>query len=95
MTYFVYILASKRNGTLYIGITSDLARRIFEHKSGAIPGFTCRYRVNLLVYYEAYQEIGLALQRERNLKRWNRQWKLALIEKHNPEWRDLHEDLNK
>jgi putative endonuclease len=95
VTYFVYILASRRNGTLYIGITSDLARRMFEHKSGAIPGFTRRYRVNLLVYYEAYEEIGLALQRERNLKRWNRQWKVALIEKHNPDWRDLHEDLNK
>jgi putative endonuclease len=94
VTYFVYILASKRNGTLYIGVTNDLARRMFEHKTGAIPGFTRKYRVTLLVHYQPYEEIGLAFQRERNLKRWNRQWKLALIEQSNPGWRDLHEDLN-
>ncbi len=95
MTYSVYILASKRNGTLYIGVTNDLARRVYEHKVGAIPGFTLKYRVSLLVHYKSYDEIGLALQRERNLKHWNRRWKLALIEEHNPHWRDLHEDLQK
>ncbi|MDP9137801.1 MAG: GIY-YIG nuclease family protein [Pseudomonadota bacterium] len=95
MAYFVYILASKRNGTLYIGVTNDLARRTFEHKTGAVPGFTRKYRVQMLVHYESYDEIGLALQRERNLKHWNRQWKLALIEQLNPQWRDLHEDLQK
>jgi putative endonuclease len=93
MAYFVYILASRRNGTLYIGITSDLLRRIGEHRAGLVPGFTARYGVKLLVHYEEYAEVRDAIQREKNLKRWNRAWKIALIEKHNSQWRDLFDDL--
>lgn len=93
-SYFVYIMASKRNGTLYIGYTSDLARRVYEHKSGAIEGFSKKYGLKQLVYYETYEDVRLAQQRERSLKRWNRKWKLELIEKNNPRWRDLYDDLN-
>lgn len=95
MTYYVYIVASERNGTLYIGHTNDLARRIFEHKSGAIEGFTKSYQVNRLVYYEGYKDIRVAQQRERSLKRWLRSWKLDLIERHNPNWLDLYETLGR
>lgn len=91
--YFVYILASRRNGTLYIGVTNDLARRVGEHKAKLVPGFTRRYGVDNLVYFEEYGSILQARERERALKRWQRAWKLALIEKDNPEWRDLAEDL--
>ena len=93
-TYFVYIMASKRNGTLYIGYTSDLARRMYEHKSGAVRGFSERYGTRMLVHYETFEDARLAQQRERSLKRWNRKWKLELIEKRNPRWRDLYDDLN-
>ena len=82
---FVYILASKRNGTLYIGVTNNLRRRIQEHKSGLNEGFTKRYQVHRLVYYERYDYIGDAIVRERQLKKWNRAWKIALIEKRNPQ----------
>lgn len=91
--FFVYILASRRNGTLYIGVTNDLARRVGEHKAKLMPGFTRRYGVDKLVYFEEYGSILQARERERALKRWQRAWKLALIEKDNPEWRDLAEDL--
>jgi putative endonuclease len=94
-TYFVYILASRRNGTLYIGVTGELARRAYEHKEGILEGFTKRYGVKLLVYYETYDDIRNAIQREKNLKKWPRAWKIALIEKNNPEWRDLYDDLNR
>ncbi|MEM9996430.1 MAG: GIY-YIG nuclease family protein [Bacteroidota bacterium] len=87
----VYILASRRNGTLYVGVTSDLARRIREHKQGSIPGFTRKYGVQRLVYIEEFDDIQDAMVRERRLKKWNRAWKLELIEEANPGWRDLYE----
>lgn len=90
---FVYILASQRNGTLYVGSTSNLIKRVWEHKNNVIPGFTIKYNVHLLVYYETHQNIMDAAQRERRLKKWCRKWKLNLIEKHNPTWRDLYKDI--
>ena len=92
-SYFVYILASKRNGTLYVGVTNDLVRRMSEHKAKLVPGFTRRYGVDKLVYFEEYASILEARARERSLKRWQRVWKLELIEKMNPEWRDLTYEL--
>jgi len=91
--YFVYILASGRNGTLYIGVTNDLVRRMTEHKAKVVPGFTRKYGVDKLVYFEQYASILEARARERRLKRWHRAWKLALIEKMNPQWRDLTDEL--
>ena len=90
--YYVYILASRRNGTLYIGITNNLVRRAYEHKMGFIRGFTSRYNVHRLVYYEQTTDINSALQREKQLKKWNRKWKLDLIEKENPNWSNLSDD---
>ena len=87
--YYVYILASRRNGTLYIGVTNNLERRVSEHQQGLVEGFTKKYRVHHLVYYETTSDIEAALQREKQLKKWNRKWKLELIEKENPEWKDL------
>jgi putative endonuclease len=87
--YYVYILASKRNGTLYIGMTNDLNRRIYEHKNNLIDGFTKKYSVKTLVYYESTESVESAITREKQLKKWNRKWKLNLIEKENPEWKDL------
>jgi len=92
-TYYVYILASKRNGTLCIGVTNDLERRLSEHRNNLIEGFTNKYNVHRLVYYEDVNDIQAALQREKQLKRWTRKWKLELIEKVNPEWRDLSNDF--
>jgi putative endonuclease len=89
MSYFVYILASKRNGTLYVGVTNDLNRRTYEHKEIGIPGFTKRYGVNILVWYEIYDDINAAIVREKQIKGWNRAWKLRLIEKDNSGWNDL------
>ena len=94
-SYFVYILASKRNGTLYIGITNNLTRRIFEHKSGMIDGFTKKYLIDKLVYFESTSDINEAIKREKRLKKWKRQWKIDLIEKSNPDWRDLSYDFLK
>jgi len=88
-TYFVYILASHRNGTLYAGVTSNLIKRIWEHKNKILDGFTKKYDVSRLVYYETTNDINSALLREKQLKKWNRQWKLELIEKENPDWVDL------
>lgn len=87
---YVYIMASQKNGTLYIGVTSNLPRRIYEHKIGKIPGFTKKYRVNLLVYYEQIENIKSAILREKQLKSWKRNWKIELIEKNNPAWKDLY-----
>ncbi|PLX12714.1 MAG: GIY-YIG nuclease [Marinilabiliales bacterium] len=87
--YYIYILASKKNGTLYIGFTDDLERRMKEHKLKAVEGFTKRYNVSLLVYYEVYKTSGEAFIRERRLKKWKRDWKIQLIESKNPEWIDL------
>ena len=89
MAFFVYVLASNRNGTLYIGSTDDLARRVEEHRSGAVPGFTRKYAVNILVWFEAHETRDSALARERAMKKWNRAWKIALIEKSNSGWNDL------
>jgi putative endonuclease len=93
MSFFVYILASGRNGTLYIGMADNLARRIWEHRTGAVPGFTSKYDVKILVWYELHESRENAFRRERQLKKWNRAWKLALIEKANPTWRDLYDEL--
>jgi putative endonuclease len=89
-TFFIYILASKRNGTLYIGLTNDLVRRVYEHKNQVHSGFTRSYHVHLLVYYEVFEDIDAAIVREKQLKKWNRKWKLRLIEQHNPKWKDLY-----
>lgn len=93
MPYYVYILASRYRGTLYTGVTNDPARRIGEHKAGAADGFTRKYKVTTLVYVEEYASIREARAREHVLKRWRRDWKFALIEKLNPSWRDLAQDL--
>ena len=93
MAYYVYVLASDRNGTLYIGVTNDLIRRIFEHKGDFVAGFTKQYGVHRLVHFEEYSTPRLAIQREKNLKHWVRDWKVELIEKENPTWRDLYEDI--
>lgn len=90
----VYILGSKPNGTLYVGVTNDLARRVSEHKSDAIKGFTQRYGVHTLVYAEFHDTMPLAIEREKHIKKWRRDWKIELIEKENPAWRDLYLDLN-
>ena len=87
--YFVYILASRRNGTLYVGVTNDLVRRVGEHKDKVVPGFTRRYGVKLLVWYETFGDINDAIAREKKIKGWNRAWKLRLIEKENSGWNDL------
>jgi len=92
-TYFVYILASRRNGTLYIGLTNNLRRRIEEHKTGLIPGFTNEYRVHTLVYFESHHNVHDAISREKQIKKWNRRWKLNLIEQQNPTWQDLYDQL--
>jgi putative endonuclease len=91
--YFVYILASRRNGTLYIGVTKDLVRRMAEHKGKFVPGFTRKYRVDQLVHFEVFESILEARAREHSMKRWRRAWKIELIEKLNPDWRDLTDDL--
>ncbi|MFA4834122.1 MAG: GIY-YIG nuclease family protein [Patescibacteria group bacterium] len=93
-SYYVYILASKRNGTLYIGVTNNLLNRSFQHKNKENKNsFTAKYNVNRLVYYEIFADIGGAITREKQLKKWNRKWKIKLIEKDNPTWRDLFDDL--
>lgn len=89
----VYILASKRNGTLYVGVTSDLVRRLYEHKHDMVEGFTKKYKVHSLVWFEGTDNIESAIMREKQLKSWKRQWKLELIEKTNPEWRDLYDEI--
>jgi putative endonuclease len=91
---FTYITASQRNGTLYIGVTNGLYRRVQEHRNGAGSSFTKRYKVLLLVWHEYYEDIRFAIQRETSLKRWPRKWKLDLIEKTNPDWRDLFDELD-
>ena len=90
---WVYILASQRNGTLYIGVTNDLARRLHEHREGMIPGFTKKYRVRMFVWYCRFEDIRSAISEEKRLKAWKRRWKLELIERENPSWRDLYDDI--
>ena len=89
----VYILASKRNGTLYIGVTSDLAKRVWQHRNDAVDGFTKRYSVHQLVWYELHETMESAIEREKTLKNWKRVWKLELIENSNPSWQDLYETI--
>lgn len=91
--FFVYIMASQGNGTLYVGSTSDLVKRVTEHKNKTIPGFTAKHKIHLLVYYEVHNSYEEAAKREKRFKNWNRQWKLNLIEELNPTWRDLYEDI--
>ena len=93
MKYYVYILASKKNGTLYIGVTNNIKRRVYEHRNNMIKGFTKKYKVHRLVYYEIYDQIEEAIKREKRLKKWKRKWKIELIEKENPEWLDLWEEI--
>lgn len=90
---YVYILASKKNGTLYIGVTSNLIKRIYEHKTDAVKGFTKEYNVKNLVYYEASSSMISAIEREKQLKKWNRAWKIRMIEEFNPTWEDLYNNI--
>lgn len=91
--YFVYLLASQRNGTLYVGVTNDLIRRIYEHREGLADGFSKLYEVKLLVWFESTPSVEAAIQREKQIKNWKREWKIALIEQSNPQWRDLYPQL--
>ena len=92
--FYVYILSSKRNGTLYTGITSDLLKRVYEHKHELVKGFTRKYKVHNLVWYEVHESVESAIMREKQIKKWKRDWKLKLIEKENPGWIDLYEKIS-
>jgi putative endonuclease len=89
----VYILANKKNGTLYMGVTSDLVKRIWEHKNDLVEGFTKRYKVHNLVWYELHDNMDVAIEREKNMKEWKRAWKVRLLEKDNPDWNDLYDSI--
>jgi putative endonuclease len=91
--YYVYMICSKRNGTLYIGVTSDLVKRVYEHKNKLANGFSKKYDVHRLVWYESHETVEEAIVREKQIKKWNRRWKLRLIERDNPEWDDLYETI--
>ncbi len=93
MKAYVYITANKRNGILYIGVTSNLIKRIWQHKNKLVDGFTNKYDVSLLVYYEEHNDIKEAIQREKRIKKWERAWKLRLIEEMNPNWKDLYDEI--
>ncbi|MDZ7623823.1 MAG: GIY-YIG nuclease family protein [Ignavibacteriaceae bacterium] len=93
--YFLYIMASKKNGTLYIGVTNNLVRRVYEHKEGLVEGFTKKYNVKILVYYEVFKDVYEAIKREKAMKKWLRKWKIELIEKTNPDWKDLYAEIIK
>jgi len=88
--FYVYCIASRRNGTLYLGVTNDLVRRVYQHKTKALPGFTSQHGISQLVWYECYDDPTTAITREKELKKWRRAWKLELIEKMNPDWVDLY-----
>ena len=92
-SYWMYILASGKHGTLYIGVTNDIIRRIYEHNNNLFKGFATKYNVNKLVYSEEFDSVNDAIYREKCIKKWNREWKLSLIEEHNPEWQDLYENV--
>jgi putative endonuclease len=92
-SYWLYILASRPRGTLYVGMTRDLIRRVYEHREGAVAGFTKAHNVKMLVYYEQHATAMAAIQREKNIKHWSRAWKIALIRSMNPDWRDLWDDI--
>lgn len=91
--YYVYILASFRNGTLYVGVTNDLIKRVWQHKNNLADGFTKKYKVHTLVYYESTSDVESAITREKQIKNWRRQWKLNAINKFNPDWKDLYKDI--
>jgi putative endonuclease len=93
MSYWMYILASRPRGTLYVGMTNDLARRVAEHRDGAVPGFTKTYNVKMLVYFEEHESVLDAIKREKRVKRWARAWKIELIREKNPDWRDLFDEI--
>ncbi|MFH1935184.1 MAG: GIY-YIG nuclease family protein [Pseudomonadota bacterium] len=93
--FYVYILASKRNGTLYIGVTSGLVQRIWQHKNKMVEGFAQKYNANKLVYYEAHSNAESAITREKQMKKWRRSWKIRLIEAKNPDWKDLYDNIRK
>jgi len=91
--YYVYIMTNKPNGTLYIGVTNDLVRRIYEHRNSIIDGFTKKYNLKMLVYFEMFDRVEDAILKEKRLKKWNRQWKVEMIEKSNPDWVDLYDQI--
>jgi putative endonuclease len=93
--YHVYLLASRKQGTLYLGVTRDLVRRVYEHKEKIIPGFTSRYAVDRLVWFECYDDPTNAIEREKDIKKWRRAWKIRLIEQDNPDWTDLYPEITK
>ena len=93
MFYFTYILTNKKNGTLYVGVTNNIVRRVWEHKSNVVEGFTKKYSIHLLVYYEQFESIEQAITREKQLKKWERYWKIKLINTKNPTWRDLYREV--
>jgi putative endonuclease len=92
---FVYLMASRKDGTLYVGVARDLIKRVYQHKTKATPGFTSRYDVNRLVWFETYDDPTTAITREKEIKKWRRDWKVQLIEKSNPDWRDLHPEITR
>ena len=92
-SYCVYILSSQKNGTLYVGVTNHLARRVWEHKHGLVDGFSKKYEVHHLVYYEIHDNPESAITREKQIKKWKREWKIKMVEENNPEWKDLYEDI--
>ncbi len=93
MPSYVYILSNQKSGALYIGVTTDLIKRIYEHKEGITKGFASRYNIKRLVYYEIFEDVRMAIEREKELKKWRREWKIALFEKSNPDWRDLYGEI--
>ena len=95
MAYYVYILASRKDGATYVGITNDLVRRVYEHRQKSISGFSSKYNINRLVWFEVYDDPTNAITREKELKKWKRSWKLQLIEAQNPQWDDLYESINR
>ena len=91
--YYVYLMANRKHGTLYVGVTNNLVRRIYEHKTNAVPGFTSQYEVHSLVWFETYDDPSNAIAREKEIKKWRREWKISAIERNNPEWVDLYEGI--
>jgi putative endonuclease len=91
--YYVYLLANERNGTLYLGVTKDLVRRVYQHKTKVTPGFTSRYNVGRLTWFECYDDITTAITREKEIKKWKRAWKIRLVEETNPQWRNLYDEI--
>ena len=93
MAYYVYILASRKDGAIHIGVTNDIVRRVYEHRIKAVPGFTSKYNITQLIWFEIYDDTTNAITREKELKKWKRAWKVRLIEEKNPEWKDLYESI--